>query len=94
MPSIAELLFDAEKGQIHIPDFQRPWVWNKNRVRDLFTSPYARRCGAMDLPSGESLSFDHIGENIELEAHGHLSQGVLGQAVSGATKAWAAAKNR
>ena len=42
MPSVAELLFDAEKGQIHIPDFQRPWVWNKNQVRDLFTSLYRR----------------------------------------------------
>ena len=42
MPSIAELLFDAEKGQIHIPDFQRPWVWNKNQVRKLFTSLYRR----------------------------------------------------
>ena len=42
MPTIAELLFDAEKGQIHIPDFQRPWVWNKNQVRDLFTSLYRR----------------------------------------------------
>lgn len=35
MSSIAELLFDTEKGHIHIPDFQRPWVWNKNQVRDL-----------------------------------------------------------
>lgn len=42
MPSIAELLFDAEKGQIHIPDFQRPWVWNKDKVRKLFTSLYRR----------------------------------------------------
>ena len=42
MPSIAELLFDAERRQIHIPDFQRPWVWNKNQVRDLFTSLYRR----------------------------------------------------
>lgn len=33
----------------------------------LFTM--TKRCGAMDLPSGESLSFDHIGENVELEAH-------------------------
>ncbi|MXV88279.1 MAG: DUF262 domain-containing protein, partial [Acidimicrobiales bacterium] len=38
MPSIAELLFDAEKGQIHIPDFQRPWVWNKDKVRKLVAS--------------------------------------------------------
>ena len=42
MPSIAELLFDAERRQIHIPDFQRPWVWNKKQVRDLFTSLYRR----------------------------------------------------
>lgn len=42
MQSIAELLFDAEKGQIHIPDFQRPWVWNKDKVRKLFTSLYRR----------------------------------------------------
>ena len=42
MLSIAELLFDAERRQIHIPDFQRPWVWNKNQVRDLFTSLYRR----------------------------------------------------
>ncbi len=42
MPSIAELLFDAEKGQIHIPEFQRPWVWNKDKVRKLFASLYRR----------------------------------------------------
>lgn len=42
MPTIAELLYEAERGQIHIPDFQRPWVWNKNQVRSLFTSLYQR----------------------------------------------------
>ncbi|MDE0700068.1 MAG: DUF262 domain-containing protein [Acidimicrobiaceae bacterium] len=42
MPSISEFLFDAEKGQIHIPDFQRPWVWNKDKVRKLFTSLYRK----------------------------------------------------
>ena len=42
MPSIAELLFDAERRQIHIPDFQRPWVWKKDQVRGLFTSLYRR----------------------------------------------------
>ena len=42
MPSITELLLDADNGRIHIPAFQRPWVWNKNQVRDLFTSLYRK----------------------------------------------------
>ncbi|MCY3851484.1 MAG: DUF262 domain-containing protein [Acidimicrobiaceae bacterium] len=40
MPKISEYLFNAKSGQIHIPDFQRPWVWNKKQVRDLFMSLY------------------------------------------------------
>ena len=62
MPSIAELLFDAEKGQIHIPDFQQPWVWNKNQVRDLFRSLYRR------YPVGAMVFWPNRSNGIQLHS--------------------------
>ena len=42
MPTISELLFHAESGLIHVPAFQRPWVWKKDHVSSLFTSLYRK----------------------------------------------------
>ena len=31
--SLKELLDDAESGKIQLPDFQRGWVWDDDRIR-------------------------------------------------------------
>ena len=33
-----ELLDDAESGKIQLPDFQRGWVWDDDRIRGLLAS--------------------------------------------------------
>ena len=35
---IADLLSDVKNGCISLPDFQRPFVWKDNKVRELFDS--------------------------------------------------------
>ena len=36
--SLATLLNDAGNGQIQLPDFQRGWVWDDDRIKGLLTS--------------------------------------------------------
>ena len=36
--SLKELLDDAESGKIQLPDFQRGWVWDDDRIRGLLAS--------------------------------------------------------
>ena len=38
--TVNKLLEDIEIGNIGLPDIQRPFVWNKTKVRDLFDSMY------------------------------------------------------
>lgn len=38
--TVSKLLEDIEIGNIGLPDIQRPFVWNKTKVRDLFDSMY------------------------------------------------------
>lgn len=42
MATIEELLIDVDQNRIHIPEFQRPWVWKKKAVCALFESLYRR----------------------------------------------------
>lgn len=35
---LSELLLDIEKGKIQLPDFQRGWVWDDNRIKGLIAS--------------------------------------------------------
>ena len=37
-PSLPELLDDIHKGTIQLPDFQRGWVWDDDRIRALIAS--------------------------------------------------------
>ena len=37
-PSLPELLDDIHKGSIQLPDFQRGWVWDDDRIRALIAS--------------------------------------------------------
>ena len=36
--SLSELLKDAASGKIQLPDFQRGWVWDDNRIKGLLAS--------------------------------------------------------
>ena len=36
--SLTDLLSDIEKGKIQLPDFQRGWVWDDNRIKGLIAS--------------------------------------------------------
>lgn len=38
--SLTKLIEDIDLGEIALPDIQRPFVWNKSKVRDLFDSMY------------------------------------------------------
>ena len=37
-PALQELLEDIHLGKIQLPDFQRPWVWDDDHIRDLIAS--------------------------------------------------------
>jgi hypothetical protein len=37
-PSLPELLDDIHKGAVQLPDFQRGWVWDDDRIRSLIAS--------------------------------------------------------
>lgn len=39
--SLSKLIEDIELGEIGLPDIQRPFVWNRSKVRDLFDSMYS-----------------------------------------------------
>jgi hypothetical protein len=36
--SLEELLKDCGSGKIQLPDFQRGWVWDEDRIRSLISS--------------------------------------------------------
>ena len=38
--TIKDLVTGVERGQIRLPDIQRPFVWSNSKVRDLFDSMY------------------------------------------------------
>jgi uncharacterized protein with ParB-like and HNH nuclease domain len=37
-PNIGELLANIRTGKIQLPDFQRRWVWEDNRIRSIIAS--------------------------------------------------------
>ena len=48
------LVAQIDSGQLSLPDLQRPFVWERARVRDLFDSLYH------GYPAGYFLSLIHI----------------------------------
>jgi len=36
--SLSELLDDIHDGKIHLPDFQRPWKWDDERIVSLLAT--------------------------------------------------------
>lgn len=56
---LTELLGDARKGKLQLPDFQRSWVWDEERIRSLIASiSRGFPVGAiMTLKTGGSVAF-------------------------------------
>lgn len=55
--SLAKLIEDIDVGEIGLPDIQRPFVWTKAKVRDLFDSMYS------GFPVGYLLFWANAGAN-------------------------------
>jgi len=36
--SLYEILKDVDSGKIQLPDFQRGWVWDDNRIKSIIAS--------------------------------------------------------
>jgi uncharacterized protein with ParB-like and HNH nuclease domain len=36
--NLYEILKDTDKGKIQLPDFQRGWVWDDNRIKGIIAS--------------------------------------------------------
>ncbi len=54
--SLEELLKEAENGKLQLPDFQRSWVWDENRILDLLASI------SRDFPIGAIMTLKTGGE--------------------------------
>ena len=54
-----ELLKDCERGVLQLPDFQRSWVWDEDRIKSLIASvSRAFPVGAlMSLDTGGPVNF-------------------------------------
>jgi len=57
--SLKELLEDCHSGKLQLPDFQRSWVWDEERIKSLIASiSRAFPVGAlMSLETGGPVEF-------------------------------------
>ena len=57
--NLSELLEDCHRGVIQLPDFQRSWVWDEDRIKSLIASiSRAFPVGAlMTLETGGDVNF-------------------------------------
>ena len=60
--SLKSLLEDAGSGKIQLPDFQRGWVWDDDRIRSLLAS-----ISRMGFPVGALMMLE-AGGNIQLRS--------------------------
>ncbi len=56
---LKELLDDCQRGDLQLPDFQRSWVWDEDRIKSLIASvSRAFPVGAlMSLETGGPVNF-------------------------------------
>ena len=72
-PLLKELLDEIEKGEIQLPDFQRGWIWEDARIKDLLVSV------SRGFPIGAVMSLDSSGD-VEFESK--LIEGVTAEGTS------------
>ena len=59
--SLSELLKNASTGKIQLPDFQRGWVWDDNRIKGLLSSV------AKSFPIGAIMLLETGNENVRFK---------------------------
>ncbi|MEU1801383.1 DUF262 domain-containing protein [Streptomyces sp. NPDC019937] len=55
-PSLGKMLDDVAVGKIQLPDFQRPWKWDDDRIRALLATV------TLDYPLGVAMTLETGGE--------------------------------
>jgi hypothetical protein len=59
--SLSEILKDVQAGKIQLPDFQRGWVWDDNRIKGIIASI------AMSFPIGAIMLLETGNENVKFK---------------------------
>ncbi|MCF8235878.1 MAG: DUF262 domain-containing protein [Bacteroidales bacterium] len=59
--SLYEILRDLHKGKIQLPDFQRGWVWDDNRIKGIIASV------AKSFPIGAVMLLESGNESIRFK---------------------------
>jgi hypothetical protein len=78
--NLSELLMDCHRGVIQLPDFQRSWVWDEDRIKSLIASiSRAFPVGAlMTLETGGDVNFKpRAVEGAPIEANKFKPQSLL-----------------
>ena len=60
--SLFEILKDAHKGKIQLPDFQRGWIWDDVRIKGILASV------AKSFPIGAVMFLETGNENLRFKA--------------------------
>ncbi|NQS76773.1 MAG: DUF262 domain-containing protein [Peptococcaceae bacterium] len=60
--SLFEILRDAHKGKIQLPDFQRGWIWDDERIKGILASV------AKSFPIGAVMFLETGNENLRFKA--------------------------
>jgi len=60
--SLFEILKDVDHGKIQLPDFQRGWIWDDNRIKGLLASV------AKSFPIGAIMLLETGNENIKFKS--------------------------
>lgn len=67
--SLYEILKDVDSGKIQLPDFQRGWIWDDNRIKGIIASV------AKSFPIGAIMLLETGNENIRFKTK--LVEGVI-----------------
>ena len=59
--SLSDLLREAGDGRAQLPDFQRGWVWDDNRIRSLLASI------SLTYPVGAVMMLEAGGESVRFK---------------------------
>lgn len=60
-PFLSQMLNGIGDGKIQLPDFQRGWIWDDNRIQSLIASV------SQEFPIGSVLTLDATGTNIRFK---------------------------
>src|SRR5690554_5941713 len=60
--SLFEILKDVDRGKIQLPDFQRGWVWDDNRIKGILASV------AKSFPIGAIMLLETGNKNVRFKA--------------------------